>query len=454
MSAETRPNVLWIFGDQMRAQATSAAGDPNVWTPELDRLAAEGAHFVRAVAGTPWCTPFRGALLTGRYPHQSGVRGNRDSLPPDARTIAHSLRAYGYRTCWIGKWHLDGKRQDETEASGTAQPVGDSRRIIPPERRGGFEDWFAYENNNKPFDCWVHTGRSNGFESFRVPGYETDGLTDILLDWMGERVREDAEKPFFAALSVQPPHSPYDAPDEDVGRHPPGAIRFRPNVPDVPWVKEQAARELSGYYAAIERLDMNVGRIRRGLEQLGIAERTYLVFFSDHGDMHGSHGQFRKSCPWEEAIRIPFVIGGSPLPAGREGAVCDYPLNHVDIAPTTLGLCGIPQPEWMVGYDYSGVVTGRLPEREPPDSAYLSLVVPSNVRDGMDRPFRGIVTRDGWKYVALEHQPWLLFDLTADPYEQVNLAHVRRYHSLREPLHRRLEHWIADTGDRFALPAT
>ncbi|GAA3401402.1 sulfatase [Paenibacillus hodogayensis] len=445
-----RPNVLWILCDQMRAQATSIYGDSNVSTPEIDRLAKEGVRFVGAVSGTPWCTPFRGALLTGQYPHQSGVLGNYYPLPAEAKTIAHQFRDHGYRTCWIGKWHLAGRGTDAAELPPELRR--DSRRFVPPERRGGFEHWFAYENNNKPYDCWVHTHESASGEAYRLSGYETDSLTDLAIDWIEKQTRgqDGNEKPFFAALSVQPPHSPYDLPPGAQGARTPDSIRFRPNVPGVDWVREQAARELVGYYAAIERLDWNVGRIRRALERLGIDKKTYIVFFSDHGDMHGSHGQFRKSCPWEEAVRIPFIIGGPPDMSGA-ASIADDPLNHVDIAPTTLGLCGIPKPNWMVGSDYSGNATGVKPATPPPDSAYLSLVVPSGVRDGLDRPFRGIVTRDGWKYVALERQPWLLFRLTDDPYEQVNLAHVRRYHPFREPLHRRLAQWIEETGDRFAL---
>ncbi|MCZ9340422.1 sulfatase-like hydrolase/transferase, partial [Streptomyces sp. TRM76130] len=175
----------------------------------------------------------------------------------------------------------------------------------------------------------------------RVPGYETDGLTDILLDWLGEQTRERAGQPFFAVLSVQPPHNPYTAPAEDMARHTPGEVRLRPNVPDVPRITERARRDLAGYYAAIERVDHNVGRVRAALDTLGLADRTYLVFLSDHGDLHGSHGQWHKTAPWEESIRIPFLIGG-PSREHQYPNRPDVPVNHVDIAPTTLGLCGLP----------------------------------------------------------------------------------------------------------------
>ena len=124
----------------------------------------------------------------------------------------------------------------------------------------------------------------------------------------------------------------------------------------------------------------------------------------------------------------------------------------MDIAPTTLGLCGIDPPDRMRGHDYSG---HRLPSRSSanaPDSAFLQCVIPTGHGDSVDRPWRGVVTLDGWKYVALEGQPWLMFNLNEDPYELANLAHNTRYHVERKRLHDRLAQWIDGTGDTFALP--
>jgi arylsulfatase A-like enzyme len=221
----------------------------------------------------------------------------------------------------------------------------------------------------------------------------------------------------------------------------------------VPRVLEQARRELAGYYAQIENLDWNVGRVLAALEEAGVAEHTWIFFFSDHGDMHGSHGQFRKTSPWEEAVRIPCIVyrwaGRYEMRHGYSPA----PINHVDIASTSLGLCGIDMPDGMRGTDYSpSVVRGRQPEGEP-DSAYLQLVVPTGHGDSIDRPWRAVVTRDGWKYACLEHQPWLMFNLNEDPYELVNLAHNTRFGAERKRLHDRLAAWVSDTGDEFPLPS-
>jgi arylsulfatase A-like enzyme len=288
-----------------------------------------------------------------------------------------------------------------------------------------------------------------------LPGYETDALTDLVIehiDKWGKAQIEGTGRPFFAVLSVQPPHNPYVAPAEWMARHTPGNVVLRENVPNVPRVVERARRDLAGYYAMIENLDWNVGRIRQALDEAGIAHNTHLVFFSDHGDLHGSHGQFHKTAPWEEAIRIPFIIGGHTPRYANKGGRQAVPINHVDVAPTTLGLCGIDAPEWMQGTDYAGY---RIKDRQvidEPDSAYLQLVIPTGHGDSVDRAWRGIVTRDGWKYVALEGQPWLLFNLNEDPHELVNLAHNSRFGRERHKLQDRLAAWINDTGDSFTLP--
>lgn len=440
-------NVLWVFGDQHRAQALGGAGDPNLYTPNIDRLAAEGVAFTAAVAGCPLCCPFRGSLLTGRYPHQA-VPGHERPLPDGMPTLATAFKAAGYRTAWFGKWHVDGWRERDGRAA---------LHTVPAERRGDFDTWIGYENNNSQWDCWVHGHHDGGaaVPHYRLPGFETDALTDLFIDYLKERGRDKAEGkevPFFAALSVQPPHNPYVAPEEWMRRHTPGGVRLRPNVPDVPWVVERARRDLAGYYALIENLDANLGRIRAALDAAGLTEETQILFFSDHGDLHGSHGQFLKTSPWEEAIRIPFILGGGVPFYGAKRGRLPIPINHVDIAPTTLGLCGIDKTEAMAGTDYSG---HRLPARtveSEPDSAYLQLVVPTGHGDSTDRPWRGVVTRDGWKYVCLEGQPWLLFHLRDDPYEQVNLAHNTRFAAERRRLQDRLAAWIQDTGDTFALP--
>jgi arylsulfatase A-like enzyme len=439
-------NVIWVLGDQHRGQALTCMGDPNARSPNVDRLAREGVAFPAAVAGFPLCCPYRGSLLTGVYPHKC-VPGHEHPLPEGMPTLAEPFKQAGYHTAYFGKWHLDGWKERDGRGA---------MHIVPPHRRGGFDEWVGYDNNNSQWDCWVHGGQGESAFHYRLDGYETDCLTDMLIDYIRKRSAgndADGARPFFAVLSVQPPHDPYLAPARFMERYHPAGVQLRPNVPNIPRVVEQARRDLAGYYAQIENLDHNLGRIREALAAAGIEDRTCIIFLSDHGDQHGSHGQFKKMSPYEEAIRVPFVIGvGGSCYRSRHGPA-RVPINHVDVAPTTLGLCGIDVPDWMEGTDCSGHVLRGGDAPAGPDSAYLQAVIPTMHGNSVDRPWRGVVTRDGWKYVCLEGQPWMMFNLNEDPFEQANLAHNRRFWSERRSLQDRLAAWIADTGDAFLLPS-
>ena len=234
----------------------------------------------------------------------------------------------------------------------------------------------------------------------------------------------------------------------------PERLRLRANVPPYPDVQEAAGRELAGYYAMIENWDHNIGRIRAALDETGLSFNTHIMVFADHGDMHGSHGMYRKTCPYEESIRIPMIVSGEiPKYDGRANARVPAPLSQVDIAPTTLGLCGLAKPAWMPGCDYSW---RRIPARPRPseaDSAYLQNVIPTGHHNSINKPYRGIVTRDGWKYTCFDGVSWLMFNLNEDPYELVNLADNSRYRSERKRLIDRLKQWVADTDDKFNIPS-
>lgn len=438
-------NILWIFSDQQPAYTLSCNGDPNSHTPNLDRLAGSGFNFRNAVSGYPLCCPFRGSLLTGEYPHCC-VPGHEYRLPPEMPTAADYFNAAGYDTAYIGKWHLDGMKERDILRVG--------KEIIPYERRGRFGRWIGYENNNMQFDCYVH-GHLNAetpVPMTRLAGYETDGLTDLLLDFLQEPERK--EKPFFAILSVQPPHNPYLAPAKYHRRYQPQKLQLRPNVAHNSIVENTVRHDLAGMYAMIENLDDNVGRIWNCLHENGLDRDTWIFFFSDHGDMHGSHGQFKKTAPWQESVNVPFIIWGGPTyrPLGHyQSAEVRYPINHVDILPTALGLAGIDAPKKLPGFDYSALLCGKQPVASP-ESAYLQNVTPTMNGDSIDRAYRGVVTRDGWKYVCTEEGDWLLFDLNSDPYEECNLAFNSKFREKRGKLRQLTAAWIVHTGDAFHFP--
>ncbi len=436
IAAEQQQNVIWIFGDQQRAQALGYKGDPNVRTPNLDALAQESVTFNNAISGCPWSTPFRGSLLTGLYPNKAVYR-TPQKLDPTLPMISDVFNDNGYVTALYGKWHLNGHN---------------NKTFVPKDERGRFDIWIGYENNNAQYNVHVHGhdiwGRDddNAFAE-KLKGYETDALTDKVIEFLKKRPKD---KPFFIVLSVQPPHDPYVAPPKYMKKYNADSIKLRPNVPPVKRLENSARRDLAGYYAQIENLDMNVGRLYDALKKLGLLETTNLMFFSDHGDCHFSHGYTKKSSPWQESINIPFIF----RPAGGRGngipAESNAMFQTVDIAPTTLGACGISKPDFMMGFDFSKIATEGRKVEGIPDAVLLQHIYPKSF-DCLDRPWRGVVTADGWKYVVVENQPIMLFNLKEDPYELNNMVYLAPYKKKRAALAAKLQKMLDAVDDDFVV---
>lgn len=437
---EQKPNIIWFVVDQMRGQALGINGDPNVFTPNLDNMAIPGTNFTNALSGCPLCCPFRGSMLTGKYPHNNSVRRHEERLDPSFRTVTDVFNENDYETICFGKWHLAGLK---------GRGKRTALQTVSHDDRGRFDTWVGYENNNSQYECFLH-GHDGDEElpHHRLPGYETDCLTDLALEKITGR--KNSDRPFFMVVSVQPPHYPNIAPARN-RRYQAQQLTLRPNVPES--CAGEARIALSGYYAQIKNIDENVGRLIGGLRKANLLDNTHIMFFSDHGDQLQSHGRFGKCVPLEESVRVPFVIGGGfPLHYdGRQFGNVPCLINHVDIAPTTLGLCGLGVPEWMEGFDYSHRRTGRNFKKrveQEPDSAFLQMI---DQRES-SYPWRGVVTRDGWKYACVENGEWLLFDLNADPFEQNNLAFNAYHRQKRSNMKALLQDWIEKTGDDFALP--
>lgn len=443
MTPPKSPNIIWILSDQHRAQALGCAGDPNLNTPTLDRMMGAARS---AIGGSPVCSPFRGSLLTSIYPHQC-IPGHDAPLPQNVPTIAHAFKSAGYQTAYFGKWHVDGALHRDPKTRPAHQ-------FVAPERRGGFNTWLGYENNNAQYDCWVHGHDASGdpVDHYKLPTYETDALTDLLIDHLKN---QSVDQPFFAVLAVQPPHSPYVAPESFTQRHNPENIQLRPNVSLVERIQTRSKKDLAGYYAMIENIDHNTQRVFDTLKNQNLADNTIVIYFSDHGDMHGSQGRILKCAPWEESIRIPFLVSdghGNALPQ-TQPTTPDL-INHVDIGPTSLGLCNITPPDTFQGADYSGYFGTDHPIPQI-DSAYLQIVDPGyqcGFASDRERPWRGVITQDGWKYAILEGQPWLMYNLNEDPYETANLALDGQFRNDRQRLQDLLADWITRTDDKFKLP--
>jgi len=421
-----RPNLVFIFADQWRAQSTGYAGNKDVRTPNLDRLAKQSVNFSNAVSGCPVCTPYRGSLLTGQYWLTHGLFYNDKPLNPDAMTIGKVYSKAGYETGYIGKWHIDGHGRSS---------------FIPEERRQGFKFW-------KVCECTHNYNKSLYYGETDVKQY-WDGYDAIAQTREARKyIRQHANTtPFVLFMSWGPPHAPYQtAPEKYRAMFPdPAKIQIGPNVPES--LKAKAREELAGYYAHIAALDDCIGDVLDSLKECRIEENTIFVFTSDHGDMLRSHGHTKKQRPWDESVRIPFLLR-YPAAHGKSGRTIDMPINTPDIMPTLLGLSGIAIPESVEGSDFSGVIKGT--ESPDNDAALIMCPVPFHQwgyqRGG--REYRGVRTRR-YTYVRDIKGPWLLYDNKADPYQLKNLCNDPRYATVRQELQTILSRKLKETNDQF-----
>ncbi|MBL9211034.1 MAG: sulfatase-like hydrolase/transferase [Opitutaceae bacterium] len=377
------PNILWILTTQWRAQSCGYAGDPNVRTPHLDALAAEAVNFTQAVTPHPFGPFARAAVLTGVPSPANGVRDYFDPLPASSATVAHALRARGYFTAFLGKWHLAARDRH-------APLVGEAhaRTVVPAAARGGFEWWEGFEGGFLLNDPWLHG--TDLPAPVRFPGYQSD----VLVERAQRIVTRPA--PWFGVLSLEAPHPPYAAPSGDVVPRDPSQLILPTNVPRGGAIEARARRELAGYGAHIEATDRAVGRLLATLPR----ENTIVVFTSVHGDLHGAHGHFRKGWPHEESVRVPLLVRGPGFVPRRDDAA----ISLLDLPALTLA--------WA---------EGRRPE---PTGRGRRISMPSVVAlpDQCDRAWRGYRTPARKLVLNTDGSTWLFFDLEQDPGELRNLA--------------------------------
>ena len=427
-------NVLFLFPDQMRAHAMGCMGNPDVKTPNLDRLASEGVLFRNHFANSPVCCPARAIILTGKYAHANGMVANDLRLRESETAVSEVFAEAGYRTGFVGKWHLDG---------GPRQPGW----IPPGARRQGFEFWAANEVSHAHFD--THYFRDEP-EPIPIKTFEAEVWADLGIEFL-RKTRNDL-RPFFLTVQMGPPHDPYLAPDEYMAMYDPEAITLRPNfagdesdtdLEPNPYVRTPGRHEIAAYYAMVTAVDDQVGRILAELDELGLRDRTIVIVSSDHGDMLGSHGARLKRKPWEESIRVPGIVRH---PRAASGGETEALFSHVDIAPTLLSLCGLEVPDEMQGADLSAVILGQ--SEIGPDSAYFQIFGPF-LAGGVESGWRGIRT-SRYMYARTQEEPWVLYDLEEDPFELRNLADDPASAGIRDDLEAELSRWMERTGDSWS----
>jgi arylsulfatase A-like enzyme len=411
----TRPNLLFVLVDQWRFCAFShgEVNDALVQTPSLDQFAGEGLRWRKAYSTQPVCTPERATLMTGRYPHQTGVVKNDLMIPPGNRCLAEVFTEAGYTTHYIGKTHYDG---------------GAKPGIIPPGwRRRGFTTYEGYNRGHEYMPGRYFDNDGNRIDHAEYEPTVQRGLAENFIS--GNKTR-----PWFCFLSWGPPHTPYGEVPSEYKTYSLTRDDLRPNVP------ETASPEggLANYFAQCTALDDNFGQLMKFLDDNGLRDNTLVVFTADHGDMHRSHDMTYKSKPEEESAHIPLFMR---MPGTVVSAqVTDTLINGVDMMPTLLNLCGLPRQKTCTGIDKSDAAKG-IPMPQV-DSIFCEY----------QEAWR-LVRTDRYKLITKDNTALSidrmteLYDLDDDPYEERNLIADPAYAAVKQALYDRLVQWIADTGD-------
>lgn len=427
-----RPNVLVFFTDQQRWDTCGCYGaNPMNLTPVLDTIAKRGTLLKHAFTVQPLCGPARACFQTGRYPMHTGVWRNGIPLPKSEKTMAHSFKSAGYDTAYIGKWHL---------AHTEADPV-------PVGKRGGYEDlWLAadaLEFTSHPYDLRLWDSDE---KPVARPGYRVDAQTDLALEYLDARA-QNPDTPFFLFNSYLEPHF-----QNDMKRHvaPDGyAERYKEFYvpPDLAGREGDWPQELPDYYGTCARLDENLGRVLAKLDETGLADKTIVLFCSDHGShFRTRNGEYKRSCH-EGSIRVPAVFAG---PGFEGGHVVEEMVTILDWPATLLDAAGIPGPANMDGRS----IVPLLKSGRRSDWPREVLIQISESQVG-----RALRTKR-WKYgidapglnggevpAADVYVEQYLYDLAADAYEQNNLVADPRTLSTRRRLGNRLLALMAHAGD-------
>lgn len=437
-----QPNILFILSDDQGSWAMQCAGNKEIDTPNLDRLAATGMRFNNFFCSSPVCSPARATLLTGRIPSQHGVHdwiaagdtiakyeparnGELTEYLQDQIGYTDILADSGYCCGISGKWHL-----------------GDSHH---PQK--SFEYWAIHAKGGGPY---YNAPMIKDGEVYEEPDYITDVITDNALNWL--EIEKVNEQPFYLSVHYTAPHSPWsrenhpvdlydrynnDCPFESVPDElvPPEWVQFQ-SIPVDSAEKRRA--HLSGYYAAVTAMDHNIGKLIDWLEANNLRENTLIVFTSDNGMNMGHHGVYGKGNAtyplnmFEESIKVPFIVSH---PGNiHQGTVNDNLVSQYDFMPTLLD---------YVGIDNSSAA--NLPGRSFADSLRAVACDSHDHIVVFDEygPVRLVRTKE-WKYVhRYSHGPNELYDLKHDPAEQFNLAGHPDWQTVEREMDQCLTEWFS-----------
>lgn len=421
MTMKEKPNILFIFSDQQHWQAVGFE-DPSFQTPNLNRLASEGAVFMNSFCTTPQCSPSRSSIMTGLYPSKTGVLGNIGAAggnPLQIRTIGAMLQEAGYHTAYFGKWHLG---EDPVGTAGWDEDYGmtglettDDREVT--RRALGFLRQVG--RTDKPFALFLSYNNPHDIYHFNR---ETDPMPNnpIALP------RTWHDKDLAMAPSVQKQFM-----TEDQGK-------VIVNAEEAAW---QRYREL--YREKTTLYDDEIGHVFAILEDRGLSDSTLVVATSDHGDMDGQHRLvFKGPFMYEHMMRVPLIIRPPASSRSKRPLTVDFHTVNVDLVPTLADFAGIKVPD-SDGLSLKPLIQGQgpFPEREFVIGQYYS-------KQKWVNPIRMIRT-ERYKYNRYREHGDELYDLAQDPGEIENLVHDAGYRDVRKELESKLNQWMSDNDDPF-----
>ena len=432
-----RPNLLLIMSDEHAPQFSGAYGHALVQTPNMDRLAHEGVLFERAYCNSPVCVPSRMSFMTGRYVHQIETWDNASPLSSEIPTWAHLLRAVGYDVVLAGKQHFIGADQLHGFRAQLA-------RDLHAELNHPISDWSA--GTPAAAAPWPAPAQAGAGSTEEI---ETDDAVEAAaLAYLRDPARRDA--PWVLNASFIAPHFPFIVPQRFWDRYPvdkidlpvipPGHLegqhpvyqRIRSNFGLVNYPQEQVRRARAGYYGLITYLDEKIGRLIAALDETGQRDNTLVVYCSDHGEMAGEHGLWRKSNFYEHSARIPLIMSWpGRLPSGHR---VSQVVSLVDLTATLVEAAGASSTGLLDGDSLLGLARGS--DDSWKDEAFSELHA-----NGIARPI-AMLRRGRYKLnYSLDDAPEL-YDLVADPGELRDLASDPDYRAIADDLRARLlAHW-------------
>jgi arylsulfatase A-like enzyme len=448
--AAGRPNLLFIFADQLGYTRCGYGGDTKARTHNIDELASQGVNFRNAVSNSPVCAAYRASLFTGKYTTSTGMVINELRMRTDHECFGHVLTRSGYQTGYIGKWHL--------YANELGNHFDPKNSFVPPgPNRLGFDGyWAAYNFHHDYYNAYYHTDSPQKI-FYGDNTYEPDAQTDLMIDFVGGAAKSGG--PFAAFLSYGTPHDPWTAnnvPEEYRKMFESVSLPNPPNYKDEndkyadAWGRLQPEQRKSleawrrNYYAMTANLDWNIGRLLDAVDKAGLARGTIVVFTSDHGEMFGAQGRRAKNIFYEEAARIPFLIRWpGRIPAGL---VCDACLSTVDIMPTILSLMSLKIPKDVEGMDLSRCALGcKGPE---PGAAFLQNTGACAAwEDGHE--WRALRDKQYTYAIYRVDKSELLFDNKNDPHQMTNLAAEPKHAATLRRLRKMLAGKMKSISDTF-----